>query len=421
MRKISIAALAGLAAAAALSAAPPALTTLYSFTNTGDGTYPGPPVIGPGGVLYGTTSSTVYSVTPPSQPGGSWTEQTLYTFQGGDTDGSGPSGKLVQSTGPQGQLLLYGVTEYGGPGNGGIVYSLTAPASPNGPWTEEVLYFFNVQNVRSNPDGQNPETILMGAGGVLYGITYAGGSVGCHEDYGCGTIFSLTPPAAPGGAWTESVLCSTEGNGTPNSFVMGADGVLYGTAQSNGILSTACDFGQSGPCGTVFSLAPPQSPGGDWTLTVIFSFDGATGFIPYSLAVGAEGVLYGSTFDNVYSLAPPELPGGAWTQTVLADFKVTRFSGASPIAITPGAGGVIYGATADGGQYQCGSLFALAPPTSPGAAWTLKTLISVNPADQGVQVTGFVIGAGPHPTWYGATGGGEIAVNQWGTIFEFQP
>src|SRR5579862_9327330 len=133
MRKISIAALAGFAVVAALPAAPPAFTTIYSFTNTGDGTRPNPPVIGPGGVFYGTTyNNTVYSLAPPSSPGGPWTEQTLYTFQGGDNDGAAPVGTLIQSTGPDGQLRFYGLTQSGGPANGGTAYSLTAPTSPNG-------------------------------------------------------------------------------------------------------------------------------------------------------------------------------------------------------------------------------------------------------------------------------------------------
>jgi hypothetical protein len=45
----------------------------------------------------------------------------------------------------------------------------------------------------------------------------------------------------------------------------------------------------------------------------------------------------------------------------------------------------------------------------------------VNPATQGVYVIGFVIKPGKHPAWYGATMGGEITDNMYGTLFEFQP
>jgi hypothetical protein len=49
---------------------------------------------------------------------------------------------------------------------------------------------------------------VIGACGVLYGTTWLDGS-------GSGTVFQLTPPASPGGAWTET---------TPYSFTGGSDG-----------------------------------------------------------------------------------------------------------------------------------------------------------------------------------------------------
>jgi hypothetical protein len=53
-------------------------------------------------------------------------------------------------------------------------------------------------------DGANPASpVLISASGRLYGVTWYGGPPGCF--YGCGTVFSLTPPSPPGGAWPESV------------------------------------------------------------------------------------------------------------------------------------------------------------------------------------------------------------------------
>src|ERR1039458_264479 len=45
--------------------------------------------------------------------------------------------------------------------------------------------------------------LTVGPGGVLYGTTQAGGSgsVCQANESGCGTVFQLTPPATPGGAW----------------------------------------------------------------------------------------------------------------------------------------------------------------------------------------------------------------------------
>jgi hypothetical protein len=50
-------------------------------------------------------------------------------------------------------------------------------------------------------------SLAIGTGGVLYGTTSAGAGT-CFPYPGCGTVFSLAPPASPGGAWTESVLHS---------------------------------------------------------------------------------------------------------------------------------------------------------------------------------------------------------------------
>jgi len=83
-------------------------TVLYSFTGlAGDGAFPGGPVVvGENGVLYGTTEygggggscsyyeaygcGTVYQLTPPALPDGSWTETVLHTFTGQNGDGAVP-------------------------------------------------------------------------------------------------------------------------------------------------------------------------------------------------------------------------------------------------------------------------------------------------------------------------------------------
>ena len=104
-------------------------------------------------------------------------------------------------------------------------------------------------------DGKYPWTagVAIGSGPsghpVLYGTTNYGGTTSCY--LGCGTVFSLTPPASPGGSWTEAVLYSfqgTPGDGA-NPYAglrSGSGGVLYGTTQFGGTTSN----------GTVFKLTP---------------------------------------------------------------------------------------------------------------------------------------------------------------------
>jgi uncharacterized repeat protein (TIGR03803 family) len=145
--------------------------------------------------------------------------------------------------------VLYGATSGGGTSGYGTVFSLTPPASPGGAWTESVLYSFK----GSPSDGTNPnlDGVVIGTGGVLYGATVTGGTV--HPSCGipgCGVAFQLTPPASPGGVWTETVLHDfTSGSDgvSPNGLVIGSGGMLYGTTYGGG--------GALG-WGTVFALKP---------------------------------------------------------------------------------------------------------------------------------------------------------------------
>jgi hypothetical protein len=66
---------------------------------------------------------------------------------------------------------------------------------------ETILYSFQGGN-----DGSNPAAgLIADKAGSLYGTTRNGGSTACNTG-GCGTVFELSPPAAPGGQWTETVL-----------------------------------------------------------------------------------------------------------------------------------------------------------------------------------------------------------------------
>jgi len=148
---------------------------------------------------------------------------TLYSFTGQNGDGGSPQCNLAK--GPGG--VLYGTTYYGGTASLGTVFELTPPAAAGGAWTETVLYSFTGQN----GDGSFPRNgVAVASSGVLYGTTDNGGAGPCQ--LGCGTAFSLTPPASPGGAWTESVLHkfgTKKGDGFlyPSNLVIGPGGVLY--------------------------------------------------------------------------------------------------------------------------------------------------------------------------------------------------
>ncbi|MGA2577778.1 MAG: choice-of-anchor tandem repeat GloVer-containing protein [Bryobacteraceae bacterium] len=348
-------------------------TTIYSFTGVSDGNYPTPVVIGKGGVLYGATnaepnSGTVFALKPPASPGGVWTLTTLYAFTGLD-DGGFPNGVAIGKNG-----ALYGTTSSGGTTGNGTVFTLKPPASAGGAWTETVLHSFN------GSDGSVPQTgVVIGANGVLYGSTLAGGLTGPCTTTVCGTVFSLTPPGSPDGSWTHEMLYNFTGagdGGSPNAVVVVGSGspgelVLYGTTQNGGIDS--CYFG----CGTVFALRPPQSHVGSWTEAVLYNFAGPPGdsAFPYAgVAIGSGGVLYGTTemggssgttdggLGTVFMLTPPASSGQAWTETLLHSFDGGNSDGSySEAGVVIGPNGTLYGVTAGGGTANAGTVFALRP------------------------------------------------------------
>jgi len=348
--------------------------TLYSLTGQLDAGSPLAGVaIGTGGLVYGTTSGggasnagTVFSLKAPIAPGGAWTQTVLYSFTGGN-DGTGPAGLAIGKSG-----VLYGTTSGGGTSNAGTAFSLTPPKAPGGSWTQAVLYSFTGGN-----DGAGPAGLAIGTSGELYGTTSGGGTPNA------GTVFSLKAPTAPGGSWTQTVLYSfTGGNdGTgPAGVAIGKGNVLYG-ATSGGGTSNA---------GTVFSLTPPTAPGGAWTQAVLYSFTGGNdGAGPAGVAIGTSGVLYGTTSGGgtpnagtVFSLTGPTVPGGAWTQTVLYSFTGGN-DGTGPAGVAIGKGHVLYGATSGGGASNAGTVFSLTPPKVAGGAWTQAVLYSFTGGSNG--------------------------------------
>jgi uncharacterized repeat protein (TIGR03803 family) len=114
----------------------------------------------------------------------------------------------------------------------GTVFSV----KPTGSFT--VLHSF-----RGGKDGSEPEGDLIAVGGSLYGVTYQGGSTGCFDRLGCGTVFSVTPGKV------ETVVYSFKGGSdglNPDAGLTSIGGKLYGTTASGGT-----DFNR-----TVFVITP---------------------------------------------------------------------------------------------------------------------------------------------------------------------
>ncbi len=208
----------------------------------------------------GTSAGTVFELAPKS--GGGWTETVLYSF-GGGKDGANPIGGLVRD--PKGNF--YGATDLGGFAKYGTVFQLNARKE------ESILHTFR----RESGDGRYPvATLLLDAGGNLYGTTENGGVSNW------GTVFKVDASGR------ETVLHSftggTDGRYPTASLITDAEGNLYGTTSEGG---TGC--AEHG-CGIVFRLDPTNSE------TVLYRFTGKDGRYPFAgLVLDAAGNLYGTT------------------------------------------------------------------------------------------------------------------------------
>ena len=202
----------------------------------------------------------------------------------------------------------------------GTVFSLK-PAALGGSWTEKVIYNLT----QSDGCTQLDAPVVIGSAGVLYCATETGGAPNN------GRIFSLTPPAAPGGSWTETVLYDFTGptDGVyPVGLTIDNSGVLYGATNRGGA------FGY----GTVFTLTPPVAPSSLWTEATLYAFMGSTdGGDPYTgVIIGSGGVLYGTTQygagigyagnGNIILVDTTYISGGSWTE-VLYNFPVGTITG----------------------------------------------------------------------------------------------
>lgn len=320
-------------------------STMYNFT----GTYP-VGLTASKGVLYGATAldaltgyscGAIFALLPPAAGGSAWSEAVLYSFANSN-DACFPI--TAPMLGPGGGL--YGVTTYGGASGDGALYEVQPPAAPGGPWTESVLYSFALGNGFAYPAG----SLIAGPNGSFYALTGGGANAN-------GALAQLSPPAAPGAAWTATLLYSFPDGTLPYSLTLGRNGVFYGTEQA-----------------AVFQLTPPAASGGTWTYTVLYSLPAYTGFNPTSLIVASNGTIYGSSGASyptngeglVFRLTPPAAAGGAWTFTTLHNFG----TGWVTWPLTH-RNGNLYGAIASS---QSGAVFELQPPTTSGGAWTLTYL-----------------------------------------------
>jgi uncharacterized repeat protein (TIGR03803 family) len=202
---------------------------LYNFPSQGPGNPCSGVIFDHAGNLYGTATAPNGAIFQLTHSISGWMENTVYTFQG-NRQGSVTEGGLI--LGESGNLI--GATAFGGPENGGTVYSLRP--SKDG-WDLRTLYGFAGQG-ESGPMAQ----LTMDAARNLYGTTKGNPAAGTW-----GTVFKLTHNSS---GWTETVLHRFTGGrdgGSPNSnLVFDNHGNLYGTTSAGGVSNY----------GVVFEITP---------------------------------------------------------------------------------------------------------------------------------------------------------------------
>jgi uncharacterized repeat protein (TIGR03803 family) len=193
------------------------LTPLHSFSGT-DTAYPAGELLeADDGSLYGVTTGGVvfpFPAGPSFQVPGA-----IFQFNPGTgafairhrfTDGSTPSGRLIQGT----DGLVYGTTDHGGTFGVGTVFSLDAEGRLI------TLHHF------SGADGANPLAgVIQGTDGRLYGTTSLGGA------FGSGTIFVMN---LDGGLATLHDFAFSDGANPVSELFQATDGAFYGAAPAGG-------------------------------------------------------------------------------------------------------------------------------------------------------------------------------------------
>jgi uncharacterized repeat protein (TIGR03803 family) len=218
--------------------------------------------------------------------------------------------------------------------------------------------------------------LVQATDGSLYGTTIYGGGYdgfGYCFDYGCGTVFKITPAGTMTKLYSFCASLTDRSDGAlPDAgLVQGTDGNFYGTTSAGGAPPARG--------GTVFKITPTG------TRTTLYSFCAQSsctdGYAPTDLVQATDGNFYGTTYyggasyydGTVFKITP------TGTLTTLHSFDVS--SGSTLIQAT---GGAFYGMTTYGGTYNAGTVFTL----SVGLGPFLETQPASGKAGVGVKLLG---------------------------------
>jgi uncharacterized repeat protein (TIGR03803 family) len=300
-----------------------------------------------GGTCAGAGCGTVFQLSPPSVPGGTWTQTVLWNFRGNlGGDGAQPRGRLTWDTAGN----LYGTT-VNGPYSFSLGTVFELSRNVDGGWTESILYAF-CKNGPPCPDGSEPNAgVSFDDSANLYGTTESGGF-----DDQWGTVYRLSPQED--GTWEESTLhqFTPEGGGNPMSEVnFDQEGNLYGTFYDG-------RSGDPAQCGGLWKLSP-RNDGSYSASALLLNPSGANGCGP------AASLFMDSKADTVFATTEEGSPLGKGTvfnvtgkkQTVLYEFcqQPGCADGSNPAASFTMHGDALFSSTTVGGSFNKGVVFEI--------------------------------------------------------------
>ena len=159
---------------------------------------------------------------------------------------------------------------------------------------------------------------------------------------------------------TQKVLhnfgASGDGAAPQAALAIDSHGNLFGTTDAGGL----------GNCGIVFEMSP--AGGGNWTETILDTFQNGLCRSYAPVALDGQGNIYGTTLfspqgsGSVFELSPV---GDHWVETLLHNFD-TAGDGIEPESgVTLDNAGHLYGTTLQGGAYGFGMVYAVTLQPSP--------------------------------------------------------
>jgi uncharacterized repeat protein (TIGR03803 family) len=333
---------------------------LYNFgSTTNDGSSSFGLVEGSDGALYGMTgfggegaytnwfgaSGTVFKI---AKDGSGY--RVLYSFGSTPNDGLGPTGRLIE--GSDGEL--YGTTDYGGSFTDQNGYSLGTVFKLN----KDGSGYSLLHSFGEGSDGQNPNGLVAGTDGELYGSTYYGGTY-TNQYWSLGTVFKLNQDGSGYRVLYNFGSSAGDGISPLASPVEGSDGTLYGTTVAGGAYTNS-GYGD----GTVFKI---NKDGSGYKLLYNFGTTTNDGAGPNGLIVGNDAALYGTTDGggtptNQFGSGGTvfELNKDGSGEVVLHSFWSGSPDGNMPEGrLLEGSDGALYGTTAGGGPAGGGTVFKL--------------------------------------------------------------